>query len=46
MKILLSGSSGLVGKELTKTLISLNHKVLRLIRDKKDIKDDAIFWDP
>ena len=46
MKILLSGSSGLVGKELTKTLISLNHKVLRLIRDKKDIKDDEIFWDP
>ena len=46
MKILLSGSSGLVGVELLKALRCNNYKVICLVRNKNQIKKDTIFWDP
>lgn len=46
MKILISGSSGFIGTELVTYLRALGHQVYRLVRDKKKISADAIFWDP
>ncbi len=43
MKILISGSSGLVGSGLVFNLISDGHHVLRLVRSKEE---EGIFWNP
>jgi len=43
MKILISGSAGLVGSALTFDLISDGHQVHRLVRSDKE---EGIFWDP
>jgi uncharacterized protein len=44
MKILISGSSGLVGQTLIPLLHAKGHQVTRLIREKKSGSD--IFWNP
>lgn len=46
MRILISGSSGLVGTALCQALKNKGHQVIRLVRDKSKVSDDAIFWDP
>lgn len=46
MKILLSGSSGLVGTELIKSLKDKGFNIVRLVRNKKDNDKDVIRWDP
>lgn len=46
MKILLSGSSGLIGKELLSCLENLGHHVICLRRDRQKLKENTIFWDP
>lgn len=46
MKVLISGSSGLVGKALKQSLKNLGHDVISLVRDKNKVSKDAIFWDP
>lgn len=46
MKILISGSTGLVGSELSQVLIAKGYDVVRLVRQKKLISADSIFWDP
>jgi uncharacterized protein len=46
MKILLSGSSGLIGGELQSFLKTCGHEIFRLVRCKQEISSDAIFWDP
>ena len=43
MKILVSGSSGLVGSALTFNLLSDGHQVFRLVRSKQE---DGIYWNP
>lgn len=43
MKIIISGSSGLVGSALVFNLISDGHQVFRLVRSSKQ---DGIVWDP
>jgi len=45
LKILVSGSTGLVGTSLIPFLRTSGHDVHRLVR-KKEIKKDAVFWDP
>lgn len=45
MKILVTGSSGLVGSQLIPFLNSQGHEVVPLIRNKNHGSDD-IFWDP
>jgi uncharacterized protein (TIGR01777 family) len=45
MKILVSGSSGLVGGALTAFLTTGGHEVLRLVR-KSSEQDNAILWNP
>lgn len=46
MKILLSGASGLVGKALQDALKGSGDQVVRLVRDRNQVSDNAIFWDP
>ncbi|MBA3957143.1 MAG: TIGR01777 family protein [Parachlamydiaceae bacterium] len=46
MKILVAGSSGLIGSELVIFLRAQGHKVMRLLRQRDQLPDDAIGWDP
>jgi uncharacterized protein (TIGR01777 family) len=46
MKILITGSSGLIGSQLIPFLEKKGNEVYRLIRDPNKISDSKIFWDP
>ena len=46
MRILVSGSSGLVGKALCTALAEGGHTVVRLVRNDTALSDQAIYWDP
>lgn len=46
MKILISGGSGFIGSELIPFLQTCGHKIIRLVRDKADVGEEQIFWDP
>ncbi len=46
MKILVSGSSGLVGSALVPVLIARGHDVVRLVRSAEQAQEGAILWDP
>jgi len=43
MKILISGSSGLIGSALLAYLEAQGHTIIRLVRDKSK---EGVFWDP
>ena len=43
MKILISGSSGLIGRELTAKLKREGHQVVKLVRKETQ---GEIYWDP
>ena len=46
MKILVSGSHGLVGKAAIKSLTNDGHEVVRLVRHQPIVGDPEIWWDP
>lgn len=46
MKILIAGSSGLVGSALVSYLRGQGHLVTRLVRQENKQSEDAILWDP
>lgn len=46
MIIAITGSSGLIGRHLTKALTDDGHKVLRMVRHSTARSDDIIPWDP
>lgn len=46
MRILVSGSHGLVGTALIKSLTEEGYEVVRLVRDKKDAGANEIEWHP
>ena len=46
MKILVSGSHGLVGKALMKSLTDDGHEVIRLVRQEPIFGAPEIWWDP
>jgi len=46
MKILVTGSTGLVGTRLVPALRNERHEVIRLVRDRAKATGDAAFWDP
>lgn len=46
MKILVSGSSGLVGSALMRHLAAQGHEPVRLVRSRQERLSQDIFWDP
>jgi len=46
MKIVVSGSTGLVGSALTPALISQGHTVVPLVRRRPALGEKALVWDP
>ncbi len=46
MKILVTGSGGLMGSALIPLLIKEGHSVLKLVRTKEKSGRDAIYWNP
>lgn len=46
MKVLISGASGLIGKALQKALNESGNEVFTLVRNRKEVSPNAIFWDP
>lgn len=46
MKILMSGSTGLIGTALSELLKKSGHQVKRLVRNKNQLAEDEIAWDP
>lgn len=46
MRVLVSGSSGLVGKALCAALAGEGHTVVRLVRNDTALSDNAVYWDP
>ena len=46
MKVLISGSSGLLGSHLSAYLSRRGHIVSHLIRDRNNILENDIWWDP
>src|ERR1700722_924143 len=46
MKLIISGASGLVGRELTTAFRAEGHEVLRLVRPGEPSSADTIAWDP
>ncbi|MBU1342760.1 MAG: TIGR01777 family oxidoreductase [Proteobacteria bacterium] len=45
-RILVSGASGTIGSILVPFLRTCGHEVIRLVRKKKDLLEDELFWDP
>lgn len=45
-KVVISGSSGLVGSVLAQSLHKAGFRVQRLIRSETALKEDDIYWDP
>jgi uncharacterized protein len=46
MKILITGSSGLIGSALIPLLASQGHQVVRLVRQKTAPGEEVVVWDP
>ena len=46
MKIVVSGSTGLIGSALTPVLASQGHEIVRLVRRRPAVDERAIAWDP
>ncbi len=46
MRILVSGSSGLVGRALCGVLEKEGHTVVRLVRNDTALSENVIYWDP
>ncbi len=46
MKVVVSGSTGLIGSALVKALGSGGHTVMRLLRTRGQSEEGALFWDP
>ena len=46
MKILVTGSRGLIGSALVSQLTSAGHYVVRLVREEPDRERGDLFWDP
>ncbi len=45
-RILISGASGTIGSILVPFLRTCGHEVIRLVRNRSNLADDALFWDP
>lgn len=45
-KVLISGSSGFIGKELVSYLKNLHYEPIRLVRSKDRLNSHSIYWNP
>ncbi len=45
-RILVSGSSGFIGSSLIPFLRTSGHEVFRLVRRRRDMREDTVYWDP
>jgi len=45
-RILVSGASGTIGSALVPFLQTSGHEVIRLVREKNNVKEGDLFWDP
>jgi uncharacterized protein (TIGR01777 family) len=46
LTVAITGSSGLIGQNLTHFLTTGGHRVIRLVRDSREVGADALFWNP
>ncbi|HUW83666.1 MAG TPA: TIGR01777 family oxidoreductase [Phycisphaerae bacterium] len=46
MHVLITGSSGLIGRALTEFLVTGGHRVTRLVRSEPQLDRDELHWDP
>lgn len=46
MRVLISGSSGLIGRALTAQLLERGHQITRLVRGGPTADRPAVYWDP
>jgi uncharacterized protein (TIGR01777 family) len=46
LTVAVTGASGLIGTGLTHFLTTGGHRVIRLVRDRRRLADDAIYWNP
>ncbi|MFI5324154.1 MAG: TIGR01777 family oxidoreductase [Thermodesulfobacteriota bacterium] len=46
MKIMITGSSGLIGSKLIPLLSSEGHKITRLTRSRSNLHPDTVYWNP
>jgi uncharacterized protein len=46
MKILMTGTSGLIGSHLLSCFKERGHEVVRVVRHESQLSDDTILWDP
>ncbi len=46
MRVLITGSSGLIGSALIRELTASGHQTIRLVRPGTQAADDAILWNP
>ena len=46
MTVAITGASGLIGSNLADFLTTGGHRVIRLVRDSRQLADDSIFWNP
>ena len=45
-KVLVTGSSGMIGRALVNFLASGGHTVIRLVRSREPASEGALYWDP
>jgi len=46
LTVAITGASGLIGTNLTHFLTTGGHRVLRLVRDSREVGEGAIYWNP
>lgn len=46
LTVAITGASGMIGTNLTHFLTTGGHRVLRLVRSRDEVADDAIYWNP
>lgn len=46
LTVAITGASGFIGRNLQHFLTTGGHRVIRLVRDSREVAEDAIYWNP